>query len=144
MPLKTDIEELPQLNLTSMIDILLVLIMFLVVSSKFKEAEEAQNQRIEIELPTASPVTTMSRLPDPLTIRVDRFGKVMLKNRELSIEQLKTELTEAKKAYAEQAVLISADREGLYQAVVDVLDACRLSEINRLSLAYKPRVLSTP
>ena len=144
MPLKTDIEELPHLNLTPMIDILLVLVMFFLVSSRFTESEEAQRQQIDVELPTASPIRAMTRLPDSLVIRVDRFGKVALKNEVLSLEQLQIKLKEAKKAYAEQSVLISADREGLYQSVVDVLDACRLCEISHLSLAYKPKPPAMP
>ena len=142
MPLRTDIEELPYLNLTSMIDVLLVLVMFFLVSSRFTESEEAQRQRIDVELPTASPIGAMSRLPDPLVIRVDRFGKVALKNEVLSLELLQTKLNEAKKAYAEQSVLISADRKGLYQSVVDVLDACRLCGISHLSLSYEPKAPS--
>ena len=86
----------------------------------------------------------MTRLPDSLVIRVDRFGKVALKNQVLSLEQLQIKLKEAKKAYAEQSVLISADREGLYQSVVDVLDACRLCEISHLSLAYQPKPPAMP
>lgn len=138
MPLKTEISELPPLPLTPMIDVLLVLIMFLIFGSRLKEMDEAQRQQIDVQLPTASPVQAMTRLPDPLVISVDKTGRIVFRNRELSLEQLQAELREAKKVYADQAVLISGDREGQYQAVVDVLDACRQSQINHLSLAYLP------
>ena len=144
MPLNTEIPELPSLNLTPMIDILLVLIMFFLFASRLSESEQAQRQEIDVELPTASPVATMSRRPDALMISVDKFGRIVFRDRELSLEQLQTELQAAKNNYAEQAVLISGDREGQYQSVVDVLDICRLCQINHLSLAYRPQGTPIP
>ena len=50
MPLKTDTLDLPPLNLTPMIDVLLVLVIFFVVAARF--TEEAQHQQFDVELPT--------------------------------------------------------------------------------------------
>ena len=142
MPLKSDTPDLPPLNLTPMIDVLLVLVIFFVVAARF--TEEAQSQQFDVELPTASPVQAMSRQPDPLVVSVGRSGRINFNNRDLTLEQLQAELRKAKEVYADQAVLIRGDGEGQYQAVVDVMNACHQIQIKRFSLAFQPMETATP
>ena len=142
MPLKTDTPDLPPLNLTPMIDVLLVLVIFFVVAARF--TEEAQHQQFDVELPTASPVQAMSRQPDPLVVSVGRSGRINFNNRDLTLEQLQAELRKAKEIYADQTVLIRGDGEGQYQAVVDVMNACHQIQIKRFSLAFQPMETATP
>ena len=136
MPLKTNTLEEPQLNLTPMIDVVFLLIIFFMVGARF--TEEAHDQQFDVELPTASPLQTMSRQPDPLVISVARTGRMMLNNRDVPMEQLLAELKSAKEAFADQAVLIRGDGEGNYQAVVDVMNACHQAQIKKFSLAFQP------
>jgi len=136
MPLKTDTLEEPVLNLTPMIDVVFLLIIFFMVGARF--TEEAQDQQYDVELPTASAIQTMSRAPDPLVITVYRSGRIQLKDRELDQTQLVQELKAAKAAYADQAVLIRGDGEGQYQAIIDVMNACHQIQIKKFSLAFQP------
>lgn len=136
MPLKTDTLEDPVLNLTPMIDVVFLLIIFFMVGARF--TEEAHDQQYDVELPTASAVQTMSRAPDPLVITVYRTGRMTIKNRDLDHSQLILELKAAKAAYADQAVLIRGDGEGQYQAVIDVMNACHQVQIKKFSLAFQP------
>lgn len=140
MPLKTAPLDEPQLILTPMIDVLLVLIIFFIVAARF--TEEEKDQKFDVELPTASPVQAMSRQPDPLVVSVARNGRIVFNNRELSLQQFRTELTRAKAAYADQAVLIRGDGEGQYQAVVDVMNACHQVQIKKFALAFQPLATS--
>ena len=136
MPLKTDTLEEPMLNLTPMIDVVFLLIIFFMVGARF--TEESHDQQFDVELPSASSVPTMSRMPDPLVITVYRSGRIQLKDRELNQTELVQELKAAKEAYADQAVLIRGDGEGQYQAVIDVMNACYQVQIKRFSLAFQP------
>ena len=142
MPLKTDTLDEPQLNLTPMIDVVFLLIIFFMVGARF--TEESHDQQFDVELPTASPVQAMSREPDPLVVSVARTGRIMISNRELSMEQLHAELKKAKAAYADQAVLIRGDGEGRYQAVVDVMNVCYQLQIKRFSMAFQPLKTEAP
>lgn len=141
MPLKSDTLEEPQLNLTPMIDVVFLLIIFFMVGARF--TEEAHDQKFDVELPTASPVQTMSRMPDPMVISVTRTGKINLKDRELTPEDLLKELKAAKEAYADQAVLIRGDGEGTYQAVIDAMNACHQAQIKKFSLAFQPMTVTS-
>ena len=136
MPLKTDTLEEPQLNLTPMIDVVFLLIIFFMVGARF--TEEKHDQKFDVELPTASAVQTMSRTPDPLVITVYRSGRITIKDRALDQTQLVQELKAAKEAYDDQAVLIRGDGEGQYQAVIDVMNACHQVQIKKFSLAFQP------
>lgn len=134
MPLRTDSLEEPQLNLTPMIDIVFLLIIFFMVGTRFSEIE----QQYDVELPTASPVEPLSARPDALVLNVARSGDVSLGDEKVSLEELQAKLVDAREAYAEQAVLIRGDGEGLYQAIVDVMDVCHRAKIHRFSLAFRP------
>ncbi|MFO0975632.1 MAG: biopolymer transporter ExbD [Planctomycetaceae bacterium] len=136
MPLKTDTLEEPTLNLTPMIDVVFLLIIFFMVGARF--TEEAHDQQFDVELPTAAPVQIMSRAPDPLIVAVDRSGNISFKDQQLTQAQLLTQLVAAKNAYADQAVLIRGDGDGSYQAVIDVMSLCHQAQIKKFSLAFQP------
>lgn len=134
MPLRTDSLEEPQLNLTPMIDIVFLLIIFFMVGTRFSEIE----QQYDIELPTASAVTPMTSRPDAIVLNVARTGIVTVSGATVSLTELQQRLETARKAYAEQAVLIRGDGEGMYQSIVDVMDICHKAQIHRFSLAFQP------
>ena len=134
MPLRTELLEEPQLNLTPMIDIVFLLIIFFMVGTRFSEIE----QQYDIELPTATTVEPMTSRPDSIVLNVARSGDVMISGETVSLEELSTRLTAARKAYTEQAVLIRGDGEGVYQSIIDVMDLCHKAEIHRFSLAFQP------
>ena len=134
MPLRTDSLEEPQLNLTPMIDIVFLLIIFFMVGTRFSEIE----QQYDIELPTASTVAPMTSQPDAIVINVSRSGDVMFAGERIGIDQLEERLVAAKQNYAEQAVLIRGDGEGTYQSIIDVMDLCHRAKVHRFSLAFQP------
>ena len=134
MPLRTESLEEPQLNLTPMIDIVFLLIIFFMVGTRFSEIE----QQFDVELPTASPVEPMSRQPDAIVVTVTRSGQVSIQEELITLEQLEDRLQSARKAWAEQAVLIRGDGEGVYQGIIDVMNVCHKAKIHRFSLAFQP------
>lgn len=134
MPLRTDSLDEPQLNLTPMIDIVFLLIIFFMVGTRFSEIE----QQYDVELPTAAPIEAQSSRPDAIVLNVTRSGEVAIGGNELTLDELRTRLEAARKAYAEQAVLIRGDGEGIYQAVIDVMNVCHQAQIHRFSLAFQP------
>lgn len=134
MPLRTESLDEPSLNLTPMIDIVFLLLIFFMVGTKFSEVE----QQFDVELPTASPMQTMTRQPDPLTVTVSQTGSLALNGVPVEIEELRTQLMAAREAWADQPVLIRGDGQGEYQAVIDVMNLCQEVRISRFSLAFQP------
>ncbi|MCA9079282.1 MAG: biopolymer transporter ExbD, partial [Planctomycetaceae bacterium] len=70
MPLKTQAMEEPALNLTPMIDIVLLLVIFFLVGTQFTQAE----RQYEIDLPTVSDAQPLTALPDEIVVNVGRDG----------------------------------------------------------------------
>lgn len=133
MPLKTGTIEEPELNLTPMIDIVFLLIIFFMVGTQFAEPEE----QFQIELPTAGTVQPLSEGPDALVVSVSRDGLIMLGNKPLSLTELEAELIAARENFPGQAVIVRGEGEGRYQAVIDVLFIANRAEMADISLAYK-------
>lgn len=133
MPLKTGTIEEPELNLTPMIDIVFLLIIFFMVGTQFAEPEE----QFQVELPTAASVQPLTEGPDALIVSVSRDGRVMLRNQELTLLELESRLIAARENYPGQAVVIRGEGEGRYQAIIDVLSVANRAQMADISLAYK-------
>lgn len=136
MPLKTENLEDPILNLTPMIDVVFLLIIFFMVGARF--TEEANDQKFDVQLPTAAPLQTLSREPDPLVVSVSRSGQLSLGGRRMSRDELRAALEQARTAWSGQTVIIRGDGDGSYQSVVDVMSLCHQLQITRFSLAFQP------
>lgn len=134
MPLRTDSLEEPQLNLTPMIDIVFLLIIFFMVGTKFSEIE----QQFDVDLPSASAIEPMSSTPDPMIVTVAKSGDLSLANESVTTEQLEQNLVAAKAAFNGQVILIRGDGQGTYQSIIDVMDLCNRLKL-KFSLAFQPQ-----
>lgn len=133
MPLKTESIEEPSLNLTPMIDIVFLLLIFFLVGAKFTEME----QEFDVQLPTVSDVTPLTDRPDEIFVNVHRDGRIVVNGRDRTIKQLEAFLRAAKENYDDQAVVVRGDGGGLYQPVIDVLAVCNRADIAFVSLAHR-------
>lgn len=132
MPLRTSSndEEL-NINLTPMIDVVMLLIIFFMVSTKFTNPE----RQFQIELPTVNSAQPLTTRPDELVVSVDREGKFFLGQEAVTAEELSVRLAEAQANYPEQVVMIRGDAQGNYQYVMDVLAICHQVKITNIKLA---------
>ena len=132
MPLKTQTAEEPPLNLTPMIDIVFLLIIFFMVGTQFAERE----RKYDVELPTVSDAVPLTSQPDEIVVNVQADGTIVVGNSELSLADLETTLKTAKQNFDDQAVLIRGDASVAYQHVMNVMSICRRIKI-RFSLANR-------
>lgn len=134
MPLKVQegIDE-PNLNLTPMIDIVFLLIIFFMVGTQFTQRE----REFDIKLPTATEAQPLTSLPDEIVVNVRQDGTIVVRGEERTVDELEGMLAEARTNYADQAVVLRGAGEGLYQHVMDVLSACRRAKIRNISLANR-------
>ena len=130
MPVRTQPHEEPTLNLTPMIDVVFLLIIFFIVGTEFRDME----RQYDVQLPTVTDAQPLTDLPDPVTVQIRRDGKLRLGADEKSLEQLERDLRKARENYADQAVVIRADGDGKYQFVMNVLEVCQRAKIKNVSL----------
>ena len=140
MPLKTQSVEEPSLNLTPMIDIVLLLVIFFMVGTQFTEAEK----QFDVDLPSVSAAQPLTGLPDELIVNVLKDGTMFLGTQAVTIVELEEELQAAKQRYADQAVLVRGDAEVPYQSIMDVLGLCHNLQITNVQLANKLKEAAAP
>jgi len=139
MPLKTPESSLqdPEINLTPMIDVVFLLIIFFMVGTQFTNRE----RKYDIDLPTVAEAAPLTELPDDLVINVDREGKMFLADKAVSLTQLEQELAKARGNYADLGVIIRGQGTGPYQHIADVLSICQKVQIKKMTLATQLRDL---
>ena len=121
----------PQLALTSMLDVIFLLLCFFVTVSVFSQWES----EITIKLPSASTAEEPDRLPGEIIVNLDKGGKVTVNGKELGLGDLRDRLAKVAKFYPDQAVIIRADKDVRYELLVGVIDTCRAANVWNFSFA---------
>lgn len=121
----------PGLALTSMLDVIFLLLCFFVTVSVFSQWES----EISIKLPAAATAEQPERLPGEIILNLSVDGKVTVNGRVLALSELQTSLARIAKFYPGQPVIIRADREVKYESLVQVIDTCRAADVWNFSLA---------
>ena len=102
MPLKTLQDEQPSLNLTPMIDVVFLLIIFFMVATKFAELE----RDIELELPEVASASALTSAPKQRVVSVQAGGQLRLDGEDVSLGMLKRQLSAARSEYPQLSVVI--------------------------------------
>lgn len=123
MPLKLNQEETPSINLTSMIDILFLLIIFFMVGTRFTENESS----IQINLPKVAPNGAMLTSPSSKVVYIKPDGSIQLDNQVVSPDQLTRLLSQAVQNYPDTSVQIKPDGNVTFQQAADAISAVRKS-----------------
>lgn len=119
------------LALTSMLDVIFLLLCFFVTASVFSQWEN----EISIQLPAAATADQPSRLPGEIIVNLSKSGAVTVNGKTLALPDLESRLARISKFYPGQPVIIRADREVRYDALVKVIDTCRAADVWNFSLA---------
>lgn len=133
MPLKTHRDEPPALNLTPMIDVVFLLIIFFMVGTKFTELE----RQIGLQVPQVADIQALTPAPEKRIVNVHSDGHITLDREAVSIDELKEKLTQARSEYADLGVLVRGDAEGAFQNVATVLGACRDAGISDMGISVR-------
>lgn len=119
------------LALTSMLDVIFLLLCFFVTASVFSQWES----EISIQLPAAATAEQPSRLPGEIIVNLAKDGAVTVNGKKLALPDLESRLARISKFYPGQPVIIRADREVKYESLVKVIDTCRAADVWNFSLA---------
>jgi biopolymer transport protein ExbD len=124
--------EEPEINLIPFIDVLLVILIFLMLSTTYSRFTELQ-----LTLPSAN-AEAMHERPGEIVIAIAADGRTLLNRRAVdgrSVELLTAELSAAAAGRSDTVLIISADAMTTHQSVINVLDAARRAGLARLSFA---------
>jgi biopolymer transport protein ExbD len=146
MPLKTDGIDEPELNLTPMIDIVFLLIIFFLVGTEFAEDKSVEDDKtlLPIELPTSSSDSSITPGPDPVLVSITKEGQLYLRDKAVTLPELEQDLKAAKTNYDDTTVIIAGDGQAYLQIVVDVLQMCEKLQIKQAKLKTKKIETAVP
>ena len=124
--------EDPEINLIPFIDVLLVVLIFLMLSTTYSKFTELQ-----ITLPVADSERARDRQRE-IIVAVAADGRYSINRKPVdgrSVESLTAELGAASGGDAEMIVIVSADATAAHQSVVNVMDAARRAGLPHLTFA---------
>ncbi|MEQ1826604.1 MAG: biopolymer transporter ExbD [Pirellula sp.] len=105
MPLKLNQDELPTINLTSLIDILFLLIIFFMVGTRFTESET----NIQINSPKVDSSGAMLQRPASKVVYLQGDGAIQFEGQRVTPEQLTSMLVQSVRNYPDTTVQIKPD-----------------------------------
>jgi biopolymer transport protein ExbD len=141
MPLKTTAsEELPSVNLTPMIDVVFLLIIFFMVGTQFSDSE----REIDLSLPGAGQLNAMMSAPEKRKVSVTANGSVTLDGRSVDLATLTAELQRMRQSYPGLGVVVRADGSVEHQTVTDVYGAIDRAGVEAMSIAVRYQPTSQP
>jgi biopolymer transport protein ExbD len=124
--------EDPEINLIPFIDVLLVVLIFLMLSTTYSRFTELQ-----VNLPSADAEKLRDR-PAEIVVAVAADGRYAINRKAVdgrSVELLTAELAAAAAGRPDAVVIVSADAVAAHQSVINVLDAARRAGLSRLTFA---------
>lgn len=131
MPLKTSTaEELPSVNMTPMIDIVFLLIIFFMVGTQFSDTE----QEIDIKLPGVNNLNTMISTPDRREILIGSDGRAFLDGQPVTPEQLTQQLRDMRIRYPGLEVAVRADGNARQSEVVPIYGAIHEAGVTNMAV----------
>jgi biopolymer transport protein ExbD len=133
MPLKLHHDDQPTLNLTAMLDIMFLLLIFFVLNTKFLDDE----RQINLQVPQVNGQNKLAAADQQKTINVYRDGTIRLDGTTVTLPDLTARLAAACKQTKHLGVLVRGDGHGELQQVADVLTACKQAGVNDLAVSVR-------
>ena len=131
MPIRRKTTEDASINLTPMIDVVFLLVIFFMVGSEFSEAES----RIEVNVPNISEMQAITRIPDERVVGISIEGMITLDDQVVTIQELTDRLRVDYANYPDLRVAVRGEASGSLQQTVEVLHAVRSSGVEKIGIS---------
>ena len=128
---KTKRRKQTDIDITPLLDVMFLLVIFFMVASSFHEETRA----LEVALPRAENPTIITVDEKVLTVTVTKDDRVFMDEQEVEPSKLKEELNKRVKETGFKNVIIRADSDAKYRSIVAVIDAANAVETEGISFA---------
>ena len=130
----------PEINLIAFIDVLLVVLIFLMLSTTYGRLTQ-----IELKLPTADSAQQQEK-PNEVRVIVSSDGRYLVQKKAVEgtdIQAIGLALAEAARETANPLVVISADARASHQSVIQVLEAAQTAGLQQVTFTAQSRSQAT-
>ena len=127
-------KEEPEINLVPMIDVLLVILIFLMITTTYSKFSE-----LEISLPQAASEKPADR-PNVIDVSVSATGSYTVNRTSIeysNAEELSSELRTAAGDRPDPVIVINADAAATHQSVITIMEAARMAGYNHITFMAK-------
>ncbi|HEX9800700.1 MAG TPA: ExbD/TolR family protein [Thermoanaerobaculia bacterium] len=123
-----DEEVLADINVTPLVDVMLVLLIIFMISAPML------HQGIEVALPRSAAPAIPTRTNDPLVLSINRDGLVYVRDKPVHPTRLIEVLTPMLRGRGEETVFLKGDRDVAYGKVIEVLDLLHKGGISKVGM----------
>ena len=116
------------INITSLIDVVLLLLIFFMVSTNFLE-----QPGMKLELPDSETASSSTR--NELEVIIQSDGSLFLNGNAITIEELRIKFEQRTDKSSDQSLLLKADKNVTHGAVMEVMDVARVNGIQKIIIA---------
>ncbi len=124
-------EEETEINITPMLDIVFIMLIFFIVTTSFVKETGINPERPEAE-------TAQARPRGNILIGVSENGDIWMNKRRVEINQIRQLVEDAVGENPESSAVIIADQESATGVLIDIMDQVRLGGVIDISVAAEP------
>ncbi|EKO76343.1 MULTISPECIES: biopolymer transporter ExbD [unclassified Leptospira] len=125
-----DGEEIGNINITPMVDVILVLLVIFMVTANFLKKES-----ININLPKVAAADP--NVAQSVQVALTKDGKILIEGSEASIEKLQAQLERDSKIKPNMRLTLSADSSLSYGKIAETMGVIRKAGVTRIALSVK-------
>jgi biopolymer transport protein ExbD len=119
-----------EINITPMLDIVFIMLIFFIVTTSF-----VKEKGIEVSRPSNSPPKEIKKNKGPIVVKIDANGNIMLKGRLLERKAVEANLEREKAEKPDSPLIIAAHPDAETDALVTILDAAEAVGVASVSVA---------
>ncbi len=121
--------EEAEINITPMLDIVFIMLIFFIVTTSF-----VKEIGIDVNRPSNKPVET-KKISEVVAIRIDELGQIQVQNRNVDLRAVRANIESELATKPEASVVVIADRNADAGLLVQVIDQARVAGAQGVSLA---------
>ena len=135
MRMLADSDDMCEIQMTSLIDMMFLLIIFFIVSTAFISPEKDQN----VKLPEVAKGIAQGDKSEDLIVNVRLGGVLVVSGRIISIDELEKRLVDAARKNPKQVVKVRGDAMAYHKQIVRVYEACAKAKIYTVTIVTQGR-----
>lgn len=121
-------ESIQDINISPLIDMVFILLIFFLVNTSF-----VKETGIDVSRPTASTAVVQNKAT--ILIAIDASNRIFMDHREIDSRAVRANVERALAENPEGAVVVVADKASTTGTAIQVMDGCRMAGANNVSLA---------
>jgi len=127
-------EDEAEINITPMLDIVFIMLIFFIVTTSF-----VKEKGLEVSRPSNAPPKEMKKTKGPIVVKIDGNGNISMKGRLLERKAVQANLEREKAEKPDSSLIIAAHPDAETDALVTILDAAEAVGVASVSVATTTR-----